>query len=601
MSDSTKSKLDSTMGAFLDQYDLDKEASSDKSDMIGDNVSQAEDKLHDKLDSTTSKIQADKTDKFNKYESREIMVIDEDEVPRPVSIADINTVKLRHLILVTERWRGFMFNLGYEANQMKKMLVKAEDATIKVRRLVRNFKDKMEEVERQVWDEDHKLRDDFSFTGMSASSLREIILLHDWYATNAPEKTPEDMGMNDDEFLEFRRVCNKIAYNLRKNQYAELLAVRKERLLNRMNELAEKMKDTNKLKWNDKYGWEAKKEEEKQWSLVDVTDKQKDRIEKLAFEEDRAEHVKKLDKNLQDELNGKLVRVLLGGSLKPWSLSDVTMEKSMKIGKAALNEDRANPGRKTLDQYLQAELNGENEDETIPLRTLGDWSLSDVSREQSIRINPFAEIEKVLKKDELTELQYKKDLAALERRTLDYLKEIGLIESDDDIEKLTARNRANNYNGNICAEIRKLEEARERMLKAKATMEGQRAALQSIIDSVYSAESKIQELEAANKKIFNQCLTEKNRQIRNRLLISKLENENQIVELKDAVKGIKKKHLSQFKSLEKMRKAVDVLQSELDSKIERFKNEIGLNVEAISNLMVAIYNRFQDEILEGVK
>lgn len=601
MSDSTKSKLDSTMGAFLDQYDLDKEASSDKSDMIGDNVSQAEDKLHDKLDSTTSKIQADKTDKFNKYESREIMVIDEDEVPRPVSIADINTVKLRHLILVTERWRGFMFNLGYEANQMKKMLVKAEDATIKVRRLVRNFKDKMEEVERQVWDEDHKLRDDFSFTGMSASSLREIILLHDWYATNAPEKTPEDMGMNDDEFLEFRRVCNKIAYNLRKNQYAELLAVRKERLLNRMNELAEKMKDTNKLKWNDKYGWEAKKEEEKQWSLADVTDKQKDRIEKLAFEEDRAEHVKKLDKNLQDELNGKLVRVLLGGSLKPWSLSDVTMEKSMKIGKAALNEDRANPGRKTLDQYLQAELNGENEDETIPLRTLGDWSLSDVSREQSIRINPFAEIEKVLKKDELTELQYKKDLAALERRTLDYLKEIGLIESDDDIEKLTARNRANNYNGNICAEIRKLEEARERMLKAKATMEGQRAALQSIIDSVYSAESKIQELEAANKKIFNQCLTEKNRQIRNRLLISKLENENQIVELKDAVKGIKKKHLSQFKSLEKMRKAVDVLQSELDSKIERFKNEIGLNVEAISNLMVAIYNRFQDEILEGVK
>ena len=360
MSDSTKSKLDSTMGAFLDKYDLDKEASSDKSDMIGDNVSQADDKLHDKLDSTTSKIQADKTDKFNKYESREIMVIDEDEVPRPVSIADINTVKLRHLILVTERWRGFMFNLGYEANQMKKMLVKAEDATIKVRRLVRNFKDKMEEVERQVWDEDHKLRDDFSFTGMSTSSLREIILLHDWYATNAPEKTPEDMGMNDDEFLEFRRVCNKIAYNLRKNQYAELLAVRKERLLNRMNELAEKMKDTNKLKWNDKYGWEAKKEEEKQWSLVDVTDKQKDRIEKLAFEEDRAEHVKKLDKNLQDELNGKLVRVLLGRSLEPWNLSDVTMEKSMKIGKAALNEDRANPGRKTLDQYLQAELNGEN-------------------------------------------------------------------------------------------------------------------------------------------------------------------------------------------------------------------------------------------------
>lgn len=95
------------------------------------------------------------------------------------------------------------------------------------------------------------------------------------------------------------------------------------------------------------------------------------------------------------------------------------------------------------------------------------------------------------------------------------------------------------------------------------------------------------------------CLTEKNRQVRNRLLIDKLENENKIVELKNAIKDTKTKHLTEFKSLEKMRRTVDRLQSELKNKVVEFKETIGLNEEAIARLMVGIYNRFQDEILEG--
>ena len=119
-----------------------------------------------------------------------------------------------------------MFNLGYELNQLKTMKTMCEDATIKVRRLVHNFKEKMEDVESQVWDENHELRKDFSFTGIAQASLREIILLHDWYATNAPEKTAEEMGFaSEDDFMEFRKRCNKIAYNLRKNQYAHMLAM----------------------------------------------------------------------------------------------------------------------------------------------------------------------------------------------------------------------------------------------------------------------------------------------------------------------------------------------------------------------------------------
>jgi hypothetical protein len=44
--------------------------------------------------------------------------------------------------------------------------------------------------------------------------------LHDWYACNAPRKTYLDMGFNTEkEFMDFRKRCNKISYNLRKNQY----------------------------------------------------------------------------------------------------------------------------------------------------------------------------------------------------------------------------------------------------------------------------------------------------------------------------------------------------------------------------------------------
>lgn len=166
-----------------------------------------------------------------------------------------------------------MFSIGYELAELKKMQTVCEDATIKVRRLVHNFEEKMADVESQVWDDDHCLRDDFSFSGIAAASLREIILLHDWYACNAPEKTYGEMGFkDDDEFMEFRRRCNKVAYNLRKNQYANMLAIKKDRLANRITELKDLMNDRRRLKYDDKYGADAKEKELKPWSMDDVTD-----------------------------------------------------------------------------------------------------------------------------------------------------------------------------------------------------------------------------------------------------------------------------------------------------------------------------------------
>ena len=162
---------------------------------------------------TTEPQQVEEGEDETNPDDREILVKGERDLP---ALASIASEELKKYVALTERWRGYMFNLGYELSQMKTMLTKCEDATIKVRRLVHNFKERMEETEEQVWDENHKLRDDFDFKGVALAGINDIILLHDWYACNAPGKTPEEMGMTVDEFTEFRKKCNKISFNLRK-------------------------------------------------------------------------------------------------------------------------------------------------------------------------------------------------------------------------------------------------------------------------------------------------------------------------------------------------------------------------------------------------
>ena len=90
-----------------------------------------------------------------------------------------------------------MYNLGYELYQMTKMQVICSDNTIKVRRLVHNFKEKMERVESEVWDENHYMKEG-AVDDITSSSLQEVILLNDWYACNAPNKTWQEMGFYDE-------------------------------------------------------------------------------------------------------------------------------------------------------------------------------------------------------------------------------------------------------------------------------------------------------------------------------------------------------------------------------------------------------------------
>ena len=53
----------------------------------------------------------------------------------------VDTTELNRFIKATEKWRDYMFATGYELNQYQQMVTICEDNTIKVRRLVRNFKD----------------------------------------------------------------------------------------------------------------------------------------------------------------------------------------------------------------------------------------------------------------------------------------------------------------------------------------------------------------------------------------------------------------------------------------------------------------------------
>lgn len=447
------------------------------------------------------------------------------ETPDPLET--IPTGNLERLIKESERWSRYMSNIGWELDQLQQMHVICEDQTIKVRRLVHNFEEQMQEVEEQVWDDNHVLREDFSFTGIASASLREIILLHDWYACNAPGKTPEEMGFTgddkDEQFMEFRKKCNRIAYNLRKNQYAKMLAMQKVKIRDMIDTLTEKLKAKDYLRWKDKYGKDAQVQETKAWRVEDATSAQVKRINLITCAE------KVLANNHQE--------------FHPVNVADVGSQ----------------------------------------------------------RIHSITKVEKVLDKIDAEKKEYAKDSELMKDRVVEYLKKIGLIETEDDIEALATRNKAAQYEGNINLELNKLENAKNELDKATEVMTRQRNALQSILDNILKAEEKIQKLEQENGKIFNRCLVEQNRQIRNRLLINKLENENKIVELKGIVKNTRKEHFTDLSKLEKMRKDVDRLQEEYDNSVSRFKSEIGLDENTIGKLMVGIYNKFQDEILSEDK
>jgi hypothetical protein len=319
------------------------------------------------------------------------------------------------------------------------------------------------------------------------------------------------------------------------------------------------------LHWDDKYGQEAVRDEgEEEWTLAKVDAKARERIRLLAMAED-----------IIDE-----------------------SEQERSIGNAS-------PTRKTLNKRrISSFVNVELEDEDVSNRAVVP------TKRQLARRRLMEEVVKAdatYKECAKLEKQYKEDSKQLVNRTVNYLKSLGLIETESDIERLATLSSAKHNPEVSQMWMNEIQEQRKSLDSAMELMKGQRKSLQSIIDNVAKMEEKIKELKQKNKRIFDICMKSGkkvkgvDRQVRSRMLMDKLNNEQRIFELKSLVKKAKSQHLEDFSALEKMRKDVDEKQSTYDQKVREFKTDIGLTQEVIDNLMVGIYNKFQDEILEHSK
>jgi DNA repair exonuclease SbcCD ATPase subunit len=201
------------------------------------------------------------------------------------------------------------------------------------------------------------------------------------------------------------------------------------------------------------------------------------------------------------------------------------------------------------------------------------------------------------------ERQYKEDAKKLVERTMEYLKHLGLVDNESDLERLATTNLASKNPELSQRWLSEIQNQREELDSKTELMKSQRQSLQSILDNVAKMETEIKELQAQNKRIYATCTRKRNakgieRAARDRMLMDKIGNEQRIMELKSLVKKAKTKHLDDFTALEKMRKEVDDSQEMYNEKVGQFKKEIGLTKEAMDNFMVGIYNKFQDEILE---
>lgn len=619
--------------------------------------------LKNNLDALTGKIRKIK-DELAEVKSQ--MHLDDDKIDR-----------IKRLIQNTERWRNFMYNLGYEFQQMSEMKTICDDNTIKVKRLVHNFKEKMERVENEVWDENHQMKD-HALDNIASASLQEVILLNDWYACNAPEKTPQEMGFDDeDQFKLFRKKCNKVALSLRKNQYAQILAEKNVRIQEKIDDLQNQILNSDNLEYEDIYGGTTDKSKN-QWSLDNVVNKQVLKLlgaygkadKELGTKQYVIEGFKSKDDKLKDSLkiyndadnelsksvNWNIVNFKSNrqNNLDVYNKADAIVEQIEKLSDCVKNfKSSSNFSRNDFSIYNKVDdileqievlnnnvknfksnmsnnfniynevddiieqieklnnriknfksnksnnLNVYNEVNNIveQIEKLSDYVKNFKSNNKSLDI--YAITEKELEEDDNLRVIYEHDTKELKTRTIGYLKKVGLIEKESDIEKLIVVNRSQNYNGDLNSELKKVEEAKESLDFNKTQMLNYRKTLQRILNELSDSEKRVNELKSQNSKILNQCVLEKNKQIRNRLLLKKLENENKIVELKGIIKSTNDRHFSDLSKLKKMKETVDKLQKNYDNSILTFKNKVGVSEEALENLMVGIYNKWKDEILNG--
>lgn len=116
------------------------------------------------------------------------------------------------------------------------------------------------------------------------------------------------------------------------------------------------------------------------------------------------------------------------------------------------------------------------------------WSLDDVVKKHVMKsLKLYSKIEKELEEDENLRSIYEHDAKELKTRTVDYLKKVGLIEKESDIERLVVANKSKSYSGDISVELKKIEDTKESLNHVQSKMIGYRRTLQGILDKMSEA------------------------------------------------------------------------------------------------------------------
>lgn len=265
-------------------------------------------------------------------------------------------------------------------------------------------------------------------------------------------------------------------------------------------------------------------------------------------------------------------------------------------------QDTINDIRDKMSQIGYVRFNDEN-NESDDNTTNKPWTLNDVTKNQLKSILPFNEaMAEVLKKNAKLQ-EYNVDKSKMNERTIGYLVDSGLISSKKDIEKLATRSimTRNSSNPDILNMVEDLCKCKSRLDSAILRMTNHKRTIRSILDMLTKCEVEISSIKEKNRALVQNLLSAKkmSRHDRNSIMLEKIENETKIQDLNEALRKSKDFNVEDLSTLQRMRDDVDKIQSEYDGMMEKFKTDIGLNKESVQNMMVQIYNKYQDEILNN--
>jgi hypothetical protein len=100
------------------------------------------------------------------------------------------------------------------------------------------------------------------------------------------------------------------------------------------------------------------------------------------------------------------------------------------------------------------------------------WDMSKVTPEQERRIRLFVKAAEYIRKKAKEDKTYKEDEKMMRKRTVNYLKQVGLIEDEDDLEALATKNRIENcdYDVDAFEKVSEIESTKAELDRAKETL-----------------------------------------------------------------------------------------------------------------------------------